>query len=60
MPFTIPTIYALRAVSVKNISQRLVFINNLYMFKSSLLLMTLGCNIEVNKYTLSHYEYLIT
>ena len=28
MPFTLPTIYALRAVSVKNVSQRLSFIGN--------------------------------
>ena len=51
MPFTLPTIYALRSVSVKNINQRIKFIENLYKFKASTILLTLGYNLESSNYT---------
>ena len=54
MPFTLPTIYALRSVSVKNINQRIKFIENLYKFKGSTILLTLGYNLESSNYTNSY------
>ena len=54
MPFTLPTIYALRAVSVKNVSQRLSFIGNLYKFKGSFILLTIGSKFVNPNYTNSN------
>ncbi len=56
MPFTIPTIYALRAVTNKNIGQRLTFVKNFYKFKGSLFLLTLGYASRNTNNTLNYYD----
>ena len=58
MPFTIPTIYALRSVSLKNISQRLIFVKNFYKLRSLILLTTLGYEVKENTYALTNYHHL--
>lgn len=56
MPLTLPTIYALRAVSVKNVSQRLTFLNNLNKLKGSIFLLTIGYNISIPNYINSNCD----
>ena len=58
MPFTIPTIYAIRAVSIKDIHQRLVFTKNLYKFRSFVIGSTLLSELKMYKSNLDHYDYL--
>ena len=44
MPLTIPTFYALRAVSIKNLNERIIFVKNFYKFKSLTFITTIGLN----------------
>ena len=59
MPITLPTVYELRAVSIKNVSQRIKFIENLYKFKGSFLLTALGCSQNYTSYANSSCDIIL-
>lgn len=58
MPLTLPTIYALRAVSIKNVSQRLIFLENLQKFKGSFILLYMTFNMNIPNYINSNCDYI--